>query len=277
VNVPTPRARFEALVADPEADAPVAEMRRGIVQATLSALEQSQAVDEEGLAQIMPALYEEIVLSRVQLAGHLGVGVALAISAYDELVHGASIGRFVRPARDLMTEMGVALKKRHSSRLAHQIAEIEAQRLALRHGHEFLSWLAFRREDEAHPPADRLERLHAFKVPDRILKSRMVLHGLVGAPLAAAVEANDRFLLANRWLPTPTPEQAVERVVWPILSYQTEDAVRAEQARFEYDAKVHAQAPDPELAPLRRTIADAFAAQLAAALDHLPPSATLAF
>lgn len=277
MSPPSPRARFEALVARPDEDAPVSEMRQGIVQATLSALEQSEAVDEEGLAQIMPALYEEIVLTRVQLAGHVGLGVALAISAYDEMVHGASIGRFGRPARELMTEMGVALKKRHASRLAHQVAEVEAQRLAWRHGHEFLSWLAFRREDEKHPPADRLERLSAFKVGERLLTSRTAMYALVGAPLAVAVEGNDRFLLANRWLPTPTPEQAVERTVWPLLSYQSAATVRVEQARWAYDAKVASEAPAMELSEMRSEIARLFAEQLAEALEHLPASATLAF
>ncbi len=274
---PSARSRFEALVADPDQDAPVAEMRRGIVQATLSALEQSKAVDEEGLAQIMPALYEEIVLTRVQLAGHVGLGVALAISAHDEMVHGASIGRFGRPARELMTEMGVALKKRHASRLAHQVAEIEAQRLAWRHGHEFLSWLAFRREDPEHPPQDRLERLAAFKVGERILTSRAAMHALVGAPLSAAIEAGDRFLLANRWLPAPTREQAVERAVWPLLSYQSPAAVAVERARWEYDAKVAAEAPALELSQMRAEIARLFAVQLAEALEHLPASAQIAF
>ena len=264
-------------MAQPDADAPVAEMRGNLTRAILEALEQIEGLDEDALRQVMPALYEEIVVTRVQLAAHVGLGVALAVSCHDELVHGASVGRFPRPVRELMTEMGVALKKRHASRLAHAVAEIEAQRLAMRHGHEFLSWLAFRRDDPEHPPADRLERLRAFKVQERLLASRTALHGLVGAHLAAAVEAGDRFLLGNRWLPQPTAEQAVERHVWPLLSYQTAASVAVEQARWAYDALVEEGAPPMRLVQARGEIGELYRAQLAEALDHLPESARLGF
>jgi hypothetical protein len=97
----------------------------------------------------MPGLYERIVVTTIQIAAHVGLGVGLALEALDEVHSKTSLSLFSREIREMMTETGVSLKRRHSNRIAKLVAEIEAQRLAWRHNHEFLSWLGFRRDDSA--------------------------------------------------------------------------------------------------------------------------------
>jgi hypothetical protein len=232
-------------------------------------------VDGEGLRLIMPGMYEQLVVTQVQLAAHVGLAVALALTTHDELVHGASISRFGREARELLTEIGVALKKRHGSKLAVAVAEVEAQRLALRHGHEFMSWLAFRRGDERYPATERLERLLAFKVDTRVLQSREALSSLLGSGMAAALEGADRFLLGNRWRLSASADHAIEAYVWPILSYQSRAAVLAEQARWEYDMLVEGGAAPVRIEQARLGVAELLSDQFADALDHLPPAARM--
>jgi hypothetical protein len=252
------------------ADTAIGELRRSLTQAKKEALDQVEGLDEAGLKLVMPGLYQQIVATTVQIAAHVGLVVGLALEAHDELTSEASISSFSRPVRDQMTETGVAMKRRHGSRIAKVVAEVEAQRLAWRHNHEFLSWLGFRRDDERYPPADRRARLEAFKVQSRLLQSREAVAERIGWPLAAALEAHDRFMLANRWRLAPGEEHAVERYVWPLLSYQGKEVVLLESARHDYDALVGAEAPEEELARAREELGALFDDQLAYALKHAP-------
>ncbi len=268
-----PREHFLAHVESPDADATVCELRENLTQLKLEAIEQVGGLDEEGIRLVMPGMYEQLVVTQVQLAAHVGLGVCLALVAHDELRNGGSLSQFGRQVREQMTAMGVALKKRHASRLGHMVAEIEAQRLALRHGHEFMSWLAFRRDDERYGAADRLERLRAFKVDQRLLQSRTALINVLGVRLGAAIEGADRFLLSNRWRLGPSDDNAVERYVWPLLSYQPGPAVVVEQARWEYDSMGDAEALADQRKTLWAGIETLLDDQLADALGEMPPSA----
>ena len=269
----SPRQQFEAHVSAPAVDATVAELRENLTQLKLEAIDQVQGLDEEGIRLVMPGMYEQLVVSQVQLAAHVGLGVCLALCAHDELSTGGSLSRFGREVREQMTQMGISLKRRHASRLGAMVAEIEAQRLALRHSHEFASWLAFRRDDERYSAADRLERLRAFKVDQRLLQSRGVLVKLLGPRLTAAVEGADRFLLSNRWKLPPSPDHDIERYVWPLLSYQPGPAVVAEQARWEHDALEASEAPEEARAAARAEVVRLLDEQLLDALGDLPASA----
>ena len=147
------------------------------------------------------------------------------------------------------------------------IAAIEAQRLAWRHTHEFLSWLAFRRDYE---PDDRRARMEAFKVMPRLLQSRERMAGLLGAPLAIALEGRDRFMLSHRAKPSPSKEHRVEQFAWPLLSYQPEPVVSIEIARWEYDALERNKAPIEQLEAAREQLDWLLQNQLAAALPAVP-------
>lgn len=272
--MPSPREVFLAHVARREQDEShqdVLEARRSLTRAKLEALDQVEGLDEAGLRLVMPGLYRQIVSTTIQVAARVGVAVGLALEATDELRERVAIGSFARPVRDQMTETGIAMKRRHASRIAKLVAEIEAQRLAWRHNHEFLSWLAFRRDDPRYSAGDRRARLEGFKIADRLLRSREVVSGLLGRPLAVALEAHDRFMLANRWRLDPkVPEHAVEAYAWPLLSYQGDALIQLELARHHYDALV-AAGVDEETRTIRHaTLVDQFIAQLAAALDHAP-------
>lgn len=254
-------------------DPTVSQLRRNLTEVKLETLNQVKDLDEAGLKVVMPGLYEQIVVTTIQIAAHVGLGVGLALEALDEMEHGASISQFSREVRNQMTETGVALKRRHSNQIAKLVAEVEIQRLAWRHNHEFLSWLGFRRGDPRYPVTDRLERLNAFKVQQRLLKSRDAVVGLIGPLLSAALEAHDRFMLANRWRLSPTPDHAVERYIWPLLSFQPGPVVQLESARFEYDV-LEDQGADPgKLKTQKLRILAAFKDQLAFALEHLPDAA----
>lgn len=256
---------------DDERYAAVNEARRSLTTAKLEALDQVEGLDEAGLRLVMPGLYEQIVQTTIQVAARVGVAVGLALEAVDELRSQVAIGSFSRPVRDQMTETGIAMKRRHASRIAKLVAELEAQRLAWRHNHEFLSWLGFRRDDERYPPADRRARLEAFKIVERLLRGREAVAQVLGQPLAIALEAHDRFMLANRWRLDPhVPEHAVESFVWPLLSFQTGEIVHLELARNHYDALVAAGA-DPETCGHKHDeLIALFLDQLARALDHVP-------
>ncbi len=254
-------------------DPTVDDLRRSLTEVKLQTLAKVKDLDESGLKVAMPGLYEQIVVTTIQIAAHVGLAVGLALEALDEIEHGASISQFSREVRNQMTETGVALKRRHSNQIAKLVAEIEVQRLAWRHNHEFLSWLGFRRGDPRYPVTDRLERLNAFKVQQRLLKSRDTVVGLIGAPLAAALEAHDRFMLANRWHLSLTPDHAVERYVWPLLSFQPGPVVLLESARLEHDVLVDQGAAPDKLAAQRRRIVSGFKQQLAQALEHIPEAA----
>jgi ribosomal protein S25 len=254
-------------------DPMVDELRRSLTKVKLTTLSRVKELDEDGLKGIMPGLYEQIVVATIQIAAHVGLGVGLALEALDEMSNGTSISQFSREVRNTMTETGVALKRRHSNQIAKLVAEIEVQRLAWRHNHEFLSWLGFRRGDPRYPVTDRLERLNAFKVQQRLLKCRDAVISLIGAPLAAALEAHDRFMLANRWHLSPTPDHAVERYVWPLLSFQPGPVVLIETARLEFDALVDQNASADKRELQRRKIITSFKTQLAHALEHIPEAA----
>ncbi len=249
----------------------VSDARRSLTKAKLEALDQVGGLDEAGLRLVMPGLYQQIVATTITIAARVGVAVGLALEAVDETHSQVGIGSFARPVRDQMTEVGVAMKRRHSSKIAKQVAELAAQRLAWRHNHEFLSWLGFRRDDPRYPAADRRARLEAFKVQDRMLQSRSVVSAMLGSPLAIALEGHDRFMLANRWRLDPhVPEHAVETFVWPLLSMQPAEVVQLELARFHYDALVGARADADSLASHRRELLKMLIEQLAGALDSVP-------
>jgi hypothetical protein len=249
----------------------VIESRRSLAKAKYEALDQVEGLDEGGLRLVMPGLYQQIVATTIQIAARVGVAVGLALEAVDELHGQVSIGSFSRPVRDQMTETGIAMKRRHASRIATLVAEIEAQRLAWRHNHEFLSWLGFRRNDSRYPAPDRRARLEAFKILERLMQSRAVVSRLLGQPLAIALEAHDRFMLNNRWRLDPhVPEHAVEAFVWPLLSYQPTAIVQLEIARHHYDALAGAGADQATLANQRQDLLASFVEQIADALDHVP-------
>lgn len=273
-DMPTARETFLAQVRTPDLDADVYEMRRAIHRVKLEALEQVAQMDEQRAAQVMPGLYEQLVQLQVQLAGHVGLGVGLALTVLDEHNSGTTLSRFDRELRDQMNDVSVDLVKRHGSRLAKMVAEIEAQRLVWRHSHEFMSWLAFRRGDERYPPKDRLDRLNAFGVQPRLLEARSVVIRYLGIHLSAAIESSDRFSLSNRWRLADTPEHALERYVWPLLSYMPAATVKIERQRWEYDCIVEDGAPEAQLDAEKSKLAGMLEAQLADALDQLPALAT---
>lgn len=249
----------------------VGEARRSLTKAKLEALDQVEGLDEGGLRLVMPGLYQQIVKTTIQVAARVGIAVGLALEAVDELQSEVAIGSFSRPVRDQMTETGIAMKRRHASRIAKLVAEVEAQRLAWRHNHEFMSWLGFRRDDDRYPAADRRARLEAFKIVDRLLRSREAVSAVLGRPLALALEAHDRFMLANRWRLDPRiPEHAVESYIWPLLSFQTGEVVHLELARHHYDALVAAGVDADTRRQKREDLLALFLDQLSNALNHVP-------
>ena len=271
--MPTAREIFLAQVRTPDLDTEVFELRRNLTTLKREALAQVAAVDEARARMVMPGLYEQMVQLEVHLAGHVGLGVAFALSVLDEHHSQASLSRFDRELREAMSEVGATLATRQGSRLARMVAQIESQRLVWRHSHEFMSWLAFRRGDERYPAKDRLERLDAFGVQQRLLEARTVVVALVGVRLSAGIEASDRFNLGNRWRLSPTPEHALERYVWPLLSYMPAPFVKLERARWEFDAVVEGGANEGVLEGERAKIAGLLEAQLAEALGDAPESA----
>lgn len=271
--MPTAKEIFLAFANRRGGDRRLEEMRYELSEAKLDALEKAATLDDEALKGVMPGLYEKIVVGTIKLAAHVGLGVGLALEALDEAQNGASISMFSREVRNLMTETGAAFKRRHSSRIAKMVAEIEAQRLAWRHNHEFLSWLGFRRDDPRYPAASRRERLDAFNVRERLLASREVVAEMIGEPLCAALEGHDRFMLANRWRLAREPEQMIERYVWPLLSLQPSHVVRLESSRLEFDALMDAGGPPESIGELRGRMQEEMTYQLAAALDFLPEEA----
>ncbi len=254
-------------------DPTVDNLRRQLTEIKLEALEQVQDLDEVGLKKVMPGLYQKIVVMTIQIAAHVGLAVGLALEALDEAQTGASISKFSREVRNQMTETGVALKRRNSNQLAKMVAEVEVQRLAWRHNHEFLSWLGFRRGDPRYPAKDRRERLDAFKVRQRLLKCRDSVIELLGPNLATALEAHDRFMLANRWRLAPSIDHSIERYVWPLLSYQSGPTVLLEMARHEFDAQRDKGIKPEKLAASQKKLAKALRSQLADSLQNIPDAA----
>jgi len=271
--MPNARESFLAQVRTPDLDAEVFELRQNLTNLKREALAQVAAMDEQRARLVMPGLYEQMVQLEVHLAGHIGIGVALALSVLDEHHSGASLSRFDRELREQMSEIATSLATRQGSKLARMVGQIEAQRLVWRHSHEFMSWLAFRRGDERYPAKDRLERLDAFGVQPRLLEARSVVVGLAGVRLSGAIEGADRFNLSNRWRLSPTPEHALERYVWPLLSYQPATTVKIERFRWEYDTMVESGAPEQVLEGERAKLAGMLEAQFADALGDLPESA----
>lgn len=271
--MPTAKEHFLAHVNGRASDRRVWDLRRELIRVKADALAQAAGLEEAQLRQIMPGLYGKIVVGTIQIGALVGVGVGLALEAFDEAEAGASISNFSREVRSLMTETGAALQRRHASPIAKLTAEIEAQRLSWRHSHEFLSWLGFRRDDPRYPASSRRERLDAFKVREKLLRCRDIVTELVGHPLCVALEGHDRFLLANRWHLSPTPEHGVERYTWQLLSYQPSHVVMLESTRLEYDAQVDAGAAPEALAAARAGMLEEFKYQLAEAMDHLPEAA----
>ena len=261
-----PQEIFRAQVDDPEHDPVAAELRRTLTLAKAEAVQQVADLDPAGLRLVIPGLHVQLVEQTVQLARRVGAAAALALVTVDEQRSGCSVSTFKREVRDLMTSSAVELKRGGADPLGRLMAEVLAQRLALRHSHEFLSWLAFRRDDPRHDAADRLARLEAFKVQPRLLKSRSVLRRLVGGPLALALESHDRFTLAHRWRPHFDDAMRLEGLHWRLLSYQGEGAIELEQARDTYDG-----VEDPgERKHLRMQIEMLLIEELADALVHVP-------
>jgi len=272
-TMPNPRELFLAQVRTPDMDPAVHEMRQGITRLKLEALDQVARTDEQRAALVMPGLYEQLIQQHVHLASHVGLGVALALTVLDEHHSGASISCFDRELRDQMNDISAELARRHGSRLARMVAEIEAQRLSWRHSHEFMSWLAFRRGDERYPAKDRLERLNAFGVQPRLLEARAVVNKYLGIHLSAALESADRFYLRNRWRLSETPEHALERYIWPILSYMPAATVKLERQRWDYDCIVESDASEAQLEAEKSKLAGLLEAQFSDALSRLPTSA----
>ena len=258
---------------NPGFDPTVAELRRSLTAAKQEALQQVRTANQDNLKQVMPGLYERIVVTTIQIAAHVGLGVGLALESLDEAHSRTSLSLFSREIREMMTETGVSLKRRHSNRIAKLVAEIEAQRLAWRHNHEFLSWLGFRRDDARYPAQNRRDRLEAFKVQARLLASRDAVITKLGVPLTVALEGPDRYMLANPWHLPPSPEHAVERYVWPLLALQSGPVTMLEYARLEYDAFVDANGAKDQAQALFDKITAAFKLQLSTALEYLPEDA----
>ncbi|MEM6291572.1 MAG: hypothetical protein AAGA54_09915 [Myxococcota bacterium] len=265
------RERFLAHVRTPDLDTEVHELRQSLTVIKREALEQVARMDEQRSALVMPGLYEQLVQVTTQLAGHTGLAVAVALSVLDEHNSGASLSRFDRELREQMTEISAEMSERHGSRLSKMVAEVEAQRLVWRHSHEFMSWLAFRRGDERYPAKDRLERLGAFGVMPRLLESRGKVIELLGIGLSAAIEGSDRFLLGNRWRLADNADHALERYVWPLLSYLPPSAVKIERMRWEYDAVAESDGDNTDrLEGERAKLSGLLEAQLAQSLRTLP-------
>jgi hypothetical protein len=91
--------------------------------------------------------------------------------------------------------------------------------------------------------------------------------------LSAALEGADRFMLGNRWRLSESPEHALERYVWPILSYLPAPTVRIERARWELDSRSEAGLEGDALEGERSKMAGLLEAQLADALEELPAAA----
>lgn len=271
--MPTAKELFLDHVNGRSSDTSVADLRQTLTLAKIDALGEAHGVGATQLREIVPPLYEKIVVGTIQIAAHVGVGVGLALEAFDEAKRGVSLSMFSRETRNLMTETGVALRRRHANQIAKVIAEIEAQRLAWRHNHEFLSWLAFRRNDPRYPAKSRRERLSAFKVRERLLESRESVSELIGAPLSVALEGHDRFMLANRWRLPPDDDTAIEHYVWPLLSLQPAHVVRLEAARHELDMHADSGASPLVLDEVRARMLESLQLQLADALDTLPATA----
>jgi hypothetical protein len=252
----------------------VQELRASLTKLKVESLGQVDSLDEEGKKLVMLSLYEQMVQTTVQLAGHVGLGVALALTVLDEHNSGASLSKFDRESREQMNEIATEMTKKHTSRLAKMVMRIEAQRLVWRHSHEFMSWLAFRRGDERYPAGDRLERLDAFGVQPRLLEARAVVMELNGARLVAALESADRFSLSNRWRLADSPDHALERYVWPVLSYQPAPAVKIERARWDFDTLAESgEVGEDRLEGERSKLAGLLEAQLGDALSEIPETA----
>jgi hypothetical protein len=271
----SPRDVFLAHVEHPETDAEVEDLRRQLIEAKTSTIARVNGLDEIGLKEVMPDLYRQLISTTIQIATRVGAAVGLALEMIDESNSKVSISSFSRLVREQMTATGVAIKNRHTTSIARVVAEVEACRLAWRHNHEFLSWLAFRRNDARYPAEDRRARLEAFKVQTRLLQAREGVVGAVGRDLAVALESHDRFMLANRWLLSPSAEHGVERYIWPLLSYQDRTHVLLETARFDYDALQQEEASPEELELARVELVTLQRDALAAALSHLPDSVGL--
>ncbi|MCP4903598.1 MAG: hypothetical protein GY910_01325, partial [bacterium] len=191
----SPEDSFRAQLAPSAADEEIVELRRILTHAKIEAIEQIEDLSEAGLRLVIPGLYAQLVGASARLAARVGAGVGLALEALDEQREGVSLSQLTRDQREHMTQAAVHLKTDADTSMERYIAEISAQRLAWRHNHEFLSWLAFRRDEERYPVADRAKRFDAFKIHSRLLKSRDAMRKLVGDRMAVALEAHDRFML----------------------------------------------------------------------------------
>lgn len=264
------RETFLVQVRTPDLDAEVHELRQSLTTLKSEALEQVGKLDDQASRLVMPSLYEQIVQTKTALAGHVGLGVCMALAVLDEHNSLASLSRFDRELREQMSEVSEELTARQGSRLTKTIARSEAQRLVWRHSHEFMSWLAFRRGDDRYPAKDRLERLDAFGVQQRLLDARGHIMANLGVRLSAAIEGADRFFLENRWRLGDSPDHALERYVWPLLSYQSAPTVKIERHRWEYDTAIESGVPLADLEGERAKMAGMLEAQLADALSELP-------
>ncbi|TPV94786.1 MAG: hypothetical protein B7733_13315 [Myxococcales bacterium FL481] len=251
-------------------DEEVAEMRRNLCAVKRTTLERVTAGAGAEVPRAMETMYEEIVTKLIQLSSHVGTAVAYALEAYDELAQGCSISRFDREQREPLTALSAKLKRRHASRIARAAAEIEAQRMAWRDSHELLSWLMFRRGQEGLAAGERLARFEEFSLSPKLLGSREAIVRRLGAPLTAAVEAHDRFMLANRWREGDDETTRLEQASWGLLSYQPPLVLRVEQLRQRYDALERSDADRSQRVGVFRELVDAFADQLAWSLDGAP-------
>src|SRR5687768_14452183 len=95
---------FLAHADSPSYDPTVAELRRSLTAAKQEALEKARTVAHDDLKQVMPILYERIVVTTIQIAAHVGLGVGLALEAIDEARSHTSLSLFSREIREMMTE-----------------------------------------------------------------------------------------------------------------------------------------------------------------------------
>jgi hypothetical protein len=269
----TAREIFLRHVRTPEADTTVQSLRAELVLRKRDAIEGVGRVPQPDATNWMSELYESVIHLEVQLSGHVGLGVALALALVDEHKRDASLSFFGRELRDAMSATSEEMVARHGSRLTKMVAQIEAQRLVWRHCHEFMSWLAFRRDDERYPASDRLERLTGFGVQQRLLDARAKVLELLGVRLCSAIESCDRFMLANRWRLSDSPEHALERYVWSLLSYQPASTVKLEVARLEFDCLAESGASAEVLDGERERLAGMLEVQLSSVLADLPEPA----
>lgn len=163
---------FRAQVEDPLIDPVTAGLRRAVADAKREAVDQATGLEAGALGLVMPGLYQNIIAATIDLAAHIGLPVALALDAFDERLGGHCVAGLGPQVRMAMAAAAEALRDRHSSRVAEQVAEVEACRS---------HWRDIEPSD-----ADATQAL-------RDVQQRVA--ALVGEPLALLLTAHDHYML----------------------------------------------------------------------------------